>query len=140
MRLWKGLDDIIFPKPLQWGALYSAGARYSAGEIAWHDLDPSIVRVPNYSGPNHIVRVPAIVRVKSLGTYPHYRGHPTVFWLLVPPLSTKSALKFLRRGGVVVCVLRGKSVSWRTTTILYMIIGREVQPSGLRRHPTNDQL
>ena len=51
MRLWKGLDDIIFPKPLQWGALYSAGARYSAGEIAWHDLDPSIVRVPNYSGP-----------------------------------------------------------------------------------------
>jgi len=27
---------------------------------------------------NHIVRVPAIVRVKSLGTYPHYRGHPTV--------------------------------------------------------------
>ena len=27
---------------------------------------------------NHIVRVPAIVRVKSLGTYPYYRGHPTV--------------------------------------------------------------
>ena len=24
---------------IQWGALYSAGARYSAGEIAWHNLD-----------------------------------------------------------------------------------------------------
>ena len=27
---------------------------------------------------NHIVRVPAIVRVLWFGTYPHYRGHPTV--------------------------------------------------------------
>ena len=28
---------------------------------------------------NHIVRVPAIVRVPWFGTYPHYRGHPTVY-------------------------------------------------------------
>ena len=27
---------------------------------------------------NHIVRAPAIVRVLWFGTYPHYRGHPTV--------------------------------------------------------------
>ena len=26
-------------KVQKWGALYSAGARYSAGEIAWHNLD-----------------------------------------------------------------------------------------------------
>ena len=53
---------------IQWGALYSAGARYSAGEIAWHNMDPSIVRVPHYSGHPSIVRVwslsrPSIVRV-----------------------------------------------------------------------------
>ena len=43
-----------------------------------------VLRTPNRApsriiqAQNHIVRVPAIVRVKSLGTYPHYRGHPTV--------------------------------------------------------------
>ena len=38
-----------------------------------------------------IVRVPAIVRVKSLGTYPHYRGTPTVLQAIVPEEASKGS-------------------------------------------------
>ena len=48
---FQGGDNVI-----QWGALYSAGARYSAGEIAWHNLDPSVVRVWSFFRPS-IMRV-----------------------------------------------------------------------------------
>ena len=56
-------------------ALYSAGVRYCAGEIVWHNIDPSIV------AGFYIVRVPGIVRVNFRDTYPHYIGPPTVLVL-----------------------------------------------------------
>ena len=59
-------------------ALYSAGVRYCAGEINWHNIDPSIV------AGFYIVRVPGIVRVNFRDTYPHYIGPPTVPGTLVP--------------------------------------------------------
>ena len=51
---------------------HSAGVRYCAGKIVWHNLDPSIV------AGFYIVRVPGIVRVNFRDTYPHYIGPPTV--------------------------------------------------------------
>ena len=54
-------------------ALYSAGVRYCAGEINWHNIDPSIV------AGFYIVRVPGIVRVNFRDAYPHYIGPPTVY-------------------------------------------------------------
>ena len=67
---------------IQRGALYSAGARFSVGEIAWHDLDPSIVRQPHYSEHTSTVRVwslskPFIVRV--LASHPLSAGHTHQF-------------------------------------------------------------
>ena len=49
---------------------------------------------------NHIVRVPAIMRVLWFGTYPHYRGHPTVLvagehWLLNTPEQPQLVSLFL---------------------------------------------
>ena len=41
--------------------IYSAGVRYCAGEIVWHNIDPFIV--PGF----FIVRVPDIVRVNGPG-------------------------------------------------------------------------
>ena len=59
--------------------LYSAGVRYCAGEIVWHNINPSIV------AGFYIVRVPGIVRVNLRDTYPHYIGPPTAVpgWLSV---------------------------------------------------------
>ena len=57
--------------PIECGS-YSAGVRYCAGEIVWHNIDPSIV------AGFYIVRVPGIVRVVFRKTYPHYKGSPTV--------------------------------------------------------------
>ena len=51
-------------------ALYSAGVRYCAGEIVWHNIDPSVV------AGFYIVRVPGIVRVNFRDTYPHCIGPP----------------------------------------------------------------
>ena len=53
--------------------IVSAGVRYCAGEIVWHNIDPSIV------AGFYIVRVPGIVRVNFRDTYPHYIGPPTVY-------------------------------------------------------------
>ena len=49
------------------------GVRYCAGEIVWHNIDPSI-----NSGRFFIVRVPGIVRGNFRDTYPRYIGPPTV--------------------------------------------------------------
>ena len=57
--------------PIKCGS-YSADVRYCAGEIVWHNIDPSIV------AGFYIVRVPGIVRVNFRDTYPHYIGPPTV--------------------------------------------------------------
>ena len=58
---------------IQQVAIYSAGVRYCAGEIVWHNIDPSTV------AGFYIVRVPGIVRVNIRDTYPHYIGPPTVY-------------------------------------------------------------
>ena len=57
--------------PIQCGS-YSAGVRYCAGEIAWHNIDTFIV------ADFYLVRVLGIVRVNVRDTYPHYIGPPTV--------------------------------------------------------------
>ena len=50
-----------------------------------HNRRCCLHHIPNYAGKRtiqvriSIVRVPAVVQVKSLGTYPHYRETPTVF-------------------------------------------------------------
>ena len=70
------------------------GVRYCAGEIVWHNIDPSIV------AGLYIVRMPGIVRVIFRDTYPHYIGPPTVrrTWVILkyelyglPFLSRKSS-------------------------------------------------
>ena len=42
--------------------------------------DPNSAPSRTIQARNHIVRVPTLVRVFWLGTYPHYSGTPTVYW------------------------------------------------------------